>query len=102
MKAVAARLGSFAFTRRWRSKVVRLSSCQVVGNTMTTGEPDHQTTLSVIALGHVHTEAIEPLTSHLTRLEQVVTNLGPQVSLADSRAEINRAIDAAAHDWILI
>lgn len=60
------------------------------------------TTLSVIALGHVHTEAIEPLTSHLTRLEQVVTNLPPQASLVASRAEINRAIDAAANDWILI
>jgi len=58
--------------------------------------------LSVIALGHVHTEAIEPLTAHLTRLEQVVTNLAPRVHLSESRAEINRAVDAAAHDWILI
>lgn len=58
--------------------------------------------LSVIALGHVHTESIEPLTSHLTRLEQVMTNLAPRVSLADARAELNRAVDAAAHDWILI
>ncbi len=58
--------------------------------------------LSVIALGHIHTEAIEPLTAHLTRLEQVMTNLAPRASLNDSRAELNRAIDAAAHDWILI
>ena len=58
--------------------------------------------LSVIALGHVHTEAIEPLTAHLTRLEQVVTNLAPRVDLANARAELNRAVDAAAHDWILI
>src|SRR5438128_2841723 len=58
--------------------------------------------LSVISLGHIHTESIEPLTAHLTRLEQVVTNLGPRVDLANARAELNRAVDAAAHDWILI
>ena len=58
--------------------------------------------LSVIALGHVHTEAIEPLAAHLTRLEQVMTNLGPRVDLANVRAELNRAVDAAAQDWILI
>lgn len=51
--------------------------------------------LSVISLGHVHTDAIEPLTRHCARLEQIVTN-------AASRAELNRAIDAAANDWILI
>ena len=58
--------------------------------------------LSVISLGHIHTESIEPLTAHLTRLEQVMTNLAPRVSLTDARAELNRAIDAAAHDWILV
>ena len=58
--------------------------------------------LSVISVGHVHTEAIEPLTVHLSRLEQVVTNLDAHARLADHRAEINRAIDAAANDWILV
>jgi len=58
--------------------------------------------LSVVALGHIHTESIEPLTAHLTHLEQVMTNLAPRVSLTDVRAELNRAIDAAAHDWILV
>jgi hypothetical protein len=58
--------------------------------------------LSVVCLGHVHNEAIEPLTAHLNRLEQVVTNLSPQISLAQSRAELNRAVDAAANDWIVI
>lgn len=58
--------------------------------------------LSVISLGHVHTEAFEPLTQYLTRLEQVVTNLPARALLSESRAEINRAIDAAANDWILI
>jgi hypothetical protein len=58
--------------------------------------------LSVISVGHVHTEAIEALTAHLSRLEQVVTNLAPRTVLGEHRAEINRAIDAAANDWILI
>jgi len=58
--------------------------------------------LSVVALGHIHTESIEPLTAHLTHLEQVMTNLAPRVELGDMRSELNRAIDAAAHDWILI
>lgn len=58
--------------------------------------------LSVVALGHIHTESIEPLTAHLTHLEQVMTNLRPRVDLASARAELNRAVDAAAHDWILI
>jgi len=51
--------------------------------------------LSIVSLGHVHTEAFEPLTKVLTGIEQVVTN-------ATARAELNRAIDAAANDWILI
>ena len=58
--------------------------------------------LSVVALGHIHTESIEPLTAHLTHLEQVMTNLAPRADLTVARAELNRAIDAAAHDWILI
>ena len=58
--------------------------------------------LSIVCAGHVHTEAFEPLTAHLTRIEQVVTNLPPRIAFADARAELNRAIDAAAHDWILI
>ncbi len=60
------------------------------------------TQLSVVSVGHVHTDAIEPLTRHLTRLEQVVTNLPPRVLFADARAELNRAVDAAANDWILV
>jgi len=58
--------------------------------------------LSVVTLGHVHSDALEPLTAHLTRLEQVVTNLAPRTRLSESRAELNRAVDAAANDWILI
>lgn len=60
------------------------------------------TELSIITLGHIHTDAIEPLTAHFSRLEQLVTELPPRVALAEKRAEINRAIDAASSDWILV
>lgn len=58
--------------------------------------------LSVVSAGHVHTDALESLTQHLTRLEQVVTNLPGHVRFSETRAELNRAIDAAANDWILL
>jgi hypothetical protein len=58
--------------------------------------------LSIITLGHVHTAAFEPLTQHLTRIEQVVVDLPPRSVFAEKRAELNRAIDAAANDWVLI
>lgn len=58
--------------------------------------------LSIVCAGHVHTEAFEALTRHLSRIEQVVTNLPPRAGLAGVRAELNRAVDAAAHDWILV
>lgn len=58
--------------------------------------------LSVVTLGEAGTDSFDPLTRHLSRLEQVVTNLPPRVELADARAVLNRAIDAAASDWILI
>ena len=58
--------------------------------------------LSVITLGHVHSDPLNPLTPHFTRLEQVQTNLPARASFEQHRAELNRAIDAAAADWILI
>lgn len=58
--------------------------------------------LSIVCLGHIHTEAIEPLTPHFSRIEQLVTDLPPRSVLADKRAELNRAIDAASSDWVLI
>ena len=69
---------------------------------MTTGQPDNRTTLSIITFGHIHTEAIESLTPHFSRLEQLVTDLAPRVALGEKRAELNRAIDAASSDWILL
>lgn len=58
--------------------------------------------LSVITLGHVDPDAFGPLALYLTRIEQVITNLTPHAVFAGARAELNRAIDAAANDWILI
>jgi hypothetical protein len=58
--------------------------------------------LSVITLGHVHAEDLTALTPHFTRLEQLVLDIAPRDPLATHRAELNRAVDAASDDWILI
>jgi hypothetical protein len=58
--------------------------------------------LSIVTLGHIHTDAIESLTPHFTRIEQLVTDLPPRVVIAEKRAELNRAVDAASSDWILV
>jgi hypothetical protein len=60
------------------------------------------TELSIVTLGHIHTEAIESLTPHCARIEQLVTDLPPRVAFADKRAELNRAIDAGSSDWVLV
>ena len=51
--------------------------------------------LSIVTLGHVHTNDFDPLTTRFQRLEQVVLE-------SEERPHLNRAIDAAANDWILI
>ena len=58
--------------------------------------------LSIITLGHVHAEDLEPLTHHFTKLEQLVLDIHPRHPLSQHRAEFNRAVDAASADWILI
>jgi hypothetical protein len=58
--------------------------------------------LSIVTLGHVHAEDLTALTQHFEGLEQLVLDIPPRSSLADHRAELNRAIDAAGADWILI
>lgn len=58
--------------------------------------------LAIITLGHVHTEELEPLTAHFEHLEQLVLDIAPREPLHQHRAELNRAIDAASTDWILI
>jgi hypothetical protein len=58
--------------------------------------------LSIVTLGHVHAEDLEPLTRRFARIEQLVLDIPPRDPLARHRAELNRAIDAASEDWILI
>jgi hypothetical protein len=58
--------------------------------------------LGVITLGHVHAEELEPLTKHFDHLEQLVLDIEPRALLVDHRAELNRAVDAATDDWLLI
>lgn len=58
--------------------------------------------LSVITLGHVHAEELASLTPQVSRLEQLVLDVPPRDPLSKHRAALNRAIDAASADWILI
>jgi hypothetical protein len=58
--------------------------------------------LSVVTLGHVHSEELVALTPHFARLEQLVLDVQPRVSLVEHRPELNRAVDAASADWVLI
>jgi hypothetical protein len=58
--------------------------------------------LAVVTLGHVHTEDLVALTAHCTHIEQLVLDVPPRDAIDKHRAELNRAIDAATTDWILI
>ena len=58
--------------------------------------------LSIVALGEVHLEDVQPLTSRFQRIEQLVLDVPPRDPLAKHRAEFNRAVDAASGDWLLI
>lgn len=58
--------------------------------------------LSIVTLGHVHTEALVALTPHFSRIEQLVLDIPPQDPLSRHRAEFNRAVDAATADWVLV
>jgi len=58
--------------------------------------------LSVVTLGHVHTEDLVALTPHFEHIEQLVLDVPPRDAMDKHRAELNRAIDAATADWILI
>ena len=58
--------------------------------------------LSVVTLGHVHAEDLTALTPHFTKLEQLVLDIAPRDDLAKHHAELNRAVDAASDDWILV
>lgn len=58
--------------------------------------------LAVVTLGHVHAEDIVALTPHFSRIEQLVLDVPPRDALTQHRPELNRAIDAATADWVLI
>lgn len=58
--------------------------------------------LAVITLGHVHTDDLLPLTKHFEHLEQLVLDVAPRDPLVQHRAELNRAVDAASTDWLLV
>lgn len=58
--------------------------------------------LSIIALGHVHAEDLAPLTTRFTHIEQLLLDVAPRDPLSRHRAELNRAIDAATADWLLV
>lgn len=58
--------------------------------------------LSIVTLGHVHAEELAALTPHFQSLEQLVLDVPGRDPLAKHRAEFNRAVDAAANDWMLV
>jgi len=58
--------------------------------------------LSIVTLGHVHAEDLNPLTPHFERIEQLVLDVPPRDDLTKHRAEFNRAVDAASNDWLLV
>jgi hypothetical protein len=58
--------------------------------------------LGVITLGHVHADELAALTPHLQHIEQLVLDVPFADPLTKHRAELNRAVDAASDDWLLI
>jgi hypothetical protein len=58
--------------------------------------------LGVITLGHVHEGELAALTPHLEHLEQLVLDVPFTAPLTKHRGELNRAVDAASDDWLLI
>lgn len=58
--------------------------------------------LSVLALGRVGDEAISDLRAVFAAVEQIDLDLSPSATLEDHAATLNRAIDAAGNDWILV
>jgi hypothetical protein len=58
--------------------------------------------LSIVTLGHVHSEDLAALTTRFDHLEQLVLDIPPREDLAKHRAEFNRAVDAASTDWLFV
>jgi len=59
-------------------------------------------TLSLVAVGHLPADAVAPLLEAFERIEVLELDIPPRDDLAAHRAELNRAVDAAANDWIVI
>ena len=59
-------------------------------------------TLSLIAVGHLPADAVAPLLEKFERIEVLELDVPPRDDLAAHRAELNRAVDAAGNDWIVI
>jgi hypothetical protein len=58
--------------------------------------------LAIVTLGHVHAEDLASLTTRFEHLEQLVLDIPPRSSIESHRAELNRAVDAASTDWVLV
>jgi len=58
--------------------------------------------LSVIAVGHLPAEAIALLLDRFEKVEVLQLDIPPRDELSKHRAELNRALDAATNDWILL
>jgi hypothetical protein len=58
--------------------------------------------LSIVALGDIHAEDLQPLTTRFEHIEQLVLDIAPRDPLAKHRGEFNRAVDAASADWVLV
>jgi hypothetical protein len=58
--------------------------------------------LTIIALGTIRAEDVRPLAHRFAPLEQIDLPLPPQAALEEHKGELNRAIGAAASDWVLI
>lgn len=58
--------------------------------------------LAIVTFGHVHSEDLAPLTFRFEHIEQLVLDVPARDELTKHRAELNRAIDAASTDWVLI
>ena len=58
--------------------------------------------LSLIAVGHLPADAVAPLLGKFERIEVLELDVPPRDDLALHRAELNRAVDAAANDWVIV
>jgi len=58
--------------------------------------------ISILSLGSVDARSIETLAKFFPLIEQIDSGLGPDALLTDHAAALNRAIDGASGNWILI